>query len=402
MLPPIVNIFQGLLTFFTMEPLMAILRLILILLGILLLYLGYRNVLEPLIMVPMGLSMAVVNAAIMLMAAQKYGTLFLDPFAGSVTEVVDALQIYFLQPIYTLTFTNGLIACLVFAGIGVLTDLDFFIVRPGLSMLLAIAAELGTIATLPIAYFLGFSLRESASIAIVGGADGPMVLFTTLMLARNLFVPITIVAYVYLSITYAVYPYLMKALIPRHMRGTFMDPHEIPSVSSREKFAFSVVACILLSLLFPVAAPLFVSFFLGVIVKEAKITRYQKFFDEVLLTGSTLFLGFVLGALLSVNVILDMRIFLILILGMVALLLSGLGGLAAGVAAYYLSHKKINPLIGIAAVSCVPTTAKVAQKVAQEANPETIILPFAMGPNVAGVITTAIICAIYVTLLPLL
>jgi len=401
-LPPIVNIFQGLLTFFTMEPMMAIIRLILIFLGILLLYLGYRNVLEPLIMVPMGLSMAVVNAAIMLMAAQKYGTLFLDPFAGSVTEVVDALQIYFLQPIYTLTFTNGLIACLVFAGIGVLTDLDFFIVRPGLSMLLAIAAELGTIATLPIAYFLGFSLRESASIAIVGGADGPMVLFTTLMLARNLFVPITIVAYVYLSITYAVYPYLMKALIPRHMRGTFMDPHEIPRVSSREKFAFSVVACILLSLLFPVAAPLFVSFFLGVIVKEAKITRYQKFFDEVLLTGSTLFLGFVLGALLSVNIILDMRIFLILILGMVALLLSGLGGLAAGVAAYYLSHKKINPLIGIAAVSCVPTTAKVAQKVAQEANPETIILPFAMGPNVAGVITTAIICAIYVTLLPLL
>jgi len=401
-LPPIVNIFQGLLTFFTMEPMMAIIRLILIFLGILLLYLGYRNVLEPLIMVPMGLSMAVVNAAIMLMAAQKYGTLFLDPFAGSVTEVVDALQIYFLQPIYTLTFTNGLIACLVFAGIGVLTDLDFFIVRPGLSMLLAIAAELGTIATLPIAYFLGFSLRESASIAIVGGADGPMVLFTTLMLARHLFVPITIVAYVYLSITYAVYPYLMKALIPRHMRGTFMDPHEIPNVSSREKFAFSVVACILLSLLFPVAAPLFVSFFLGVIVKEAKIPRYQKFFDEVLLTGSTLFLGFVLGALLSVNIILDMRIFLILILGMVALLLSGLGGLAAGVAAYYLSHKKINPLIGIAAVSCVPTTAKVAQKVAQEANPETIILPFAMGPNVAGVITTAIICAIYVTLLPLL
>ena len=135
-------------------------------------------------------------------------------------------------------------------------------------------------------------------------------------------------------------------------------------------------------------------------VKEANLPRYRKFLDEVVLTGSSFILGFVLGALLSFHVVTDPRIVLIMILGMIALLLSGIGGIIGGLIAYRGSSKgKINPLIGIAAVSCVPTTAKVAQKCALIYNKQAIILPFAMGPNVAGVITTAIIAGIYVGLL---
>jgi len=179
-----------------------------------------------------------------------------------------------------------------------------------------------------------------------------------------------------------------------------MDPMEIREVSSSEKFTFSIVAGVILCLVFPVAAPLFSCFFFGVAVKESNIARFREFLD-MLLSGSTLFLGFTLGALLSVTVVMDPRVFLILILGMVALLLSGIGGLVAGLIAYKVSGGKINPLIGIAAVSCVPTTAKVAQHCAMEVDETIMILPHAMGPCVAGVITTAILCGIYVTLVPL-
>jgi len=293
-----------------------------------------------------------------------------------------------------------ILACLVFMGIGAITDLDYLIAKPLMSMVIAVAAELGTILTLPIGVAAGLTPNEAASIALVGGADGPMVLYGSLMMAKDLFVPITIVAYLYLSVCYVGYPYLIKLLIPKRLRGIEMDPAAIPEVSAGKKFAFSIVALAVLSLLFPVAAPLFASFFVGVAVKEAGVTRYVEFLSGPLLYGSTLFLGFVLGALLSAEVIMDSKVLLLLGLGMLALLLSGIGGLIGGLIFYKLSKKKVNPLIGIAGVSCVPTTAKVAQKCAAEANVFAMILPYAMGPCVAGVITTAIITGIYVSGVP--
>jgi sodium ion-translocating decarboxylase beta subunit len=383
-----------------MEPGHAIIRILLIFIGIFLVYMGYKDKLDPLLMLPIGFTMACVNAGILIMGEGQLTTLFVDPMVSDPIKLINALQINFLQPFYNFTFANGMIACLVFMGIGVITDLDFFMARPFLSLFLAFAAELGTLLTLPLAVAMGFSLKEAASIAIVGGADGPMVLFTSLMLAKHLFVPIAVMAYVYLGVCYAVYPYLIKLLIPRRLRAIPMDPMEIRDVPPSEKFTFSIVAGVILCLVFPVAAPLFACFFFGVAVKEANIPRFREFLD-MLLSGSTLFLGFTLGALLSVNVVMDPRVFLILILGMVALLLSGIGGLVAGLIAYKVSGGKINPLIGIAAVSCVPTTAKVAQHCAMEVDETIMILPQAMGPCVAGVITTAILCGIYVTLVPL-
>ena len=395
------DIFQGLTAFFKVSPEIAITRIFLIFLGCLLVYLGYKGKLEPILMIPMGLGMTFVNAGILIMPGGKIGNLFTNPLVEQPSDVVDALQIYFLQPVYTLTFTNGLIACLIFLGIGALTDLDFFIARPMLSILLAIPAELGTLLVFPIAVALGFDFKEAASIAIIGGADGPMVLFTSIMLAKHLFVVITLVAYLYLSIIYAIYPYMAKILIPKDMRAIPMKSSEIPRVSPREKFAFAVVVGTILCLLFPVAAPLFACFFFGVAIKEANIPRYREFAD-ILLSGSTMFLGFVLGVLLSAEIVLDPRVFLIIILGLLALIFSGLGGILGGVIACKLSKGRVNPLLGLAGVSCVPTTAKIAQKCAKEVNPEAMILPYAMGPCVAGVITTAILCAFYITVTSIL
>jgi carboxybiotin decarboxylase len=397
------NIFPGILSFFQMPTEMAIARVFLIGLGFLILYLGCKDILEPLIMVPMGVGICLVNAGILMMpdladpAKQKLGTMFLDSMVNTPTEHINALQVYFLQPIYALTFSNGLIACMVFLGIGAITELDFFIGNPKLSLMLAIPAELGTFLTFPIAIAMGFTPKESAAIAVIGGADGPMVLFASLQLAKNLFVPISIISYIYLSIVYSGYPYLIKALVPKKLRGIPMKEMKIIKVSSGEKISFSIVTGTVLSLLFPVAAPLFVSFFLGVIIKESNVTRYVRFADEVILTGATLFLGFLLGCLLSADIVVNPQMFKLIILGFVALFLSGIGGLFGGYLACWLSKGKINPLIGIAGVSCVPSTAKVAHKCANEVNEEAFILPYAMGPNIAGVITTAILTAIYVT-----
>ena len=396
----LLDFFPGIDTFLSMDPTHALIRLFLILLGFLFIYLSYKDILDPIIILPMGIGLCMVNAGIMWMPGLVEGTtkmssMFLDPMVQTAEEHIHAIQIYFLQPVYALTFSNGLIACLVFLGIGAITDLDFLIANPALSMLLAVAAELGSILTFPIAVGMGFNYHEAASVAVVGGADGPMVLFTSLYLAKNLFVPITIVAYLYLSLVYAGYPFMIKLLIPKHMRAVEMDPLKIAKVPRGEKLAFCVLAGTVLCLLFPVAAPLFVCFFLGVAVKEGNVPRLIKVSDEVILNGSTLFLGFTLGCLLSVDVVVDPKMFKLIILGFIALFLSGLGGLMGGVIAYKISGGKINPLIGIAAVSCVPTTAKVAHKCAYEVNKKCFILPYAMGPNVAGVITTAIIAACY-------
>ncbi len=396
-----ISIFPGIESFFHMSPEMAIARILLILLGLFLCYLGCKKILDPLLMIPMGTGIAMVNAGILIMPnTGELGTMFLNAMVETPQQHIDAFQIYFLQPIYALTFSNGLIACIVFIGIGSITELDFFIANPKMSLLLAIPAELGSILTFPIALSMGFSPSESASISIIGGADGPMVLFASLQLAKHLFVPITIVAYIYLSIIYAGYPFLIKLTIPKKLRGITMEEFSVSKVSSGEKIAFSIITGTVLCMLFPVASPLFVSFFLGVILRESKISRYISVADDVFLSGATLFLGFTLGCLLSADIVVDPKMFKLIILGFIALFLSGIGGIIGGYIAYMVSGGKINPVLGVAGVSCIPTTAKVAHKSAHEANPNAFIMPFAMGPSIAGVITSAIIAACYITMVP--
>jgi sodium ion-translocating decarboxylase beta subunit len=395
----ILELFQGIYTLFHAETAIVIARLVLILVGAAFIYLGYKGIFEALIMIPMGIAMIAVNAGTMFLDAQTMGNLFVDPLITDNNTLMKFLQINFMQIIFNFTFSNGLIPCLIFMGIGAITDIDFMMAKPMLSLMLAVAAEFGTVFTLPIAMAWGMTPQQAASISIVGGADGPMVLFTSLKLAPELLVPIAVVAYMYLALCYVGYPYIIKWLVPKRIQGTPMDISTIPLVSKTEKISFTIVATIVLCLLFPVAAPLFASFFVGVVIKEANVKGHLDFLANPLLYGSTFFLGFVLGALLTADTMLSGQVWKLLVLGCISLLLSGLGGLAGGMIAYKASKGKINPLIGIAAVSCVPSTAKVAQKCAFQANRKAMILPFAMGPNVAGVITTAIVAGLFITTL---
>lgn len=393
------SLFQGIATLFTGDPLIAFARLALVALGITFVFLGAKGTLEPLLMIPMGVGMASVNASVLFLSAHTTGTIFIDPMITDPVQLLNVLQIDFLQPIYTYTFSNGLIACFVFIGIGSLCEIGYVLASPFSSMFIAICAELGTVATFPIAVAMGLTPREAASIAMVGGADGPMVLYTSLMLAKHLFVPISIVAYLYLSLTYGLYPYLVRLLIPKRLRGIKMDLKNIPQVTQKEKIAFSIITCTVLCFLFPVAGPLFMSFFLGVIIREADVRHYREFIDGTLLYGSTFFLGLVLGVLCEASTILNPKVLILLILGVVALLLSGIGGIIGGYIMYFIRKGEFNPLIGIAGVSCVPTTAKVAQKEAFAVNFKARILPYAIGANICGVITSAILAGIYVTFL---
>ena len=306
----ILDIFQGVKTMgmsFSHEPKMAIARIGLILLGMLLIYLGKKGILEPLLMIPMGLGMATVNAAVMMFDPLGLhggmGTLFLEPQAGSAlsstvqaagdvtalaanaaasSDIMYILGIDWLQPIYTFTFANGLIACLVFMGIGTLLDVGFILRRPFLSMMIALFAELGTIVTFPIAQAFGFTPQEAAAISVVGGADGPMVLFTSLRLAPHLFVPIAVVAYLYLGLAYGGYPYLVRLLVPKKLLKTETAPAKKErEISSGEKLLFAVVVCVVLSFLLPVAAPLIFSLFFGVVIRESGVKVFYDLLSDL-------------------------------------------------------------------------------------------------------------------------
>ncbi len=398
------QLFPGISTFFQMEPVIAIARLFLIALGFFLAYMGFKGTLEPLIMVPMGIGMIAVNCGMLFLADGSIGNIIIAPLVSDAVELVDIMQVNFLQPIYNLTFSNGLIACLVFMGIGARSEISFLLAKPWSSMTIALFAELGTFVTL-ILGVLAFNLspEQAASIATIGGADGPMVLFTSLMLAPEYFVPISIIAYLYLSLTYGGYPYIIKLMVPKKYRGIDMYV-DMPEVSQKSKFIFIVLVCLILCLLLPVAAPLILSFFIGMAVKEAGISRYTELLENGISYFATFFLGLLLGVLCEASTILDPTVIVLLILGIVALAISAVGGLAGGWIMYLIHKKKgedFNPVLGVAGVSCMPSTAKLAQHAAQDENPFAMILPVAMGCNICGVITSAIIAGIFVATISL-
>ena len=393
----LMTLFPGIGTFFFQDPVVAIARLFLIAFGFFLAYMGFTQKLEPLIMIPMGIGMLCVNAGVLFLNDGSIGTMLLDPLVSDPDELMNILQINCFQPIYNFMFSNGLIACLVFMGIGARSEISFLLARPWTSITIALFAEAGTFVALAVG-ILGFSLEpgQAAAIATIGGADGPMVLFTSLLLAPELFVPISIIAYLYLSLTYGGYPYLIRLLVPKKYRGIDVEVYP-PEVPQKSKFIFSVVVCGVLCLILPMAAPLILSFFIGVAVKEAEILPFQKLLEDGITYFSTFFLGLTLGVLCEASTILNLAVIKILVLGVIALAVSGIGGLLGGWLFYWINQKNFNPVIGIAGVSCVPTTAKLAQHAATEENPFAIILPVAMGANICGVITSAIAAGVFVS-----
>ncbi|MEN6326774.1 MAG: sodium ion-translocating decarboxylase subunit beta [Syntrophomonas sp.] len=396
------TLFQGIGTLMVQEPKIAIGRIVLVLLGMVLVYMGAKKYLEPLVMIPMGFGMAAVNAGMLFLEAHKVGNLLIDPLITETSALMTILQIDAFQPIYTFAFSNNLIACIVFMGIGVITDISYLLAYPFTSMLIAMFAELGTVLTYPIAIAMGLKPGAAAAISVVGGADGPLVLFSSLMLAPELFVPITVIAYLYLSLCYGGYPYLIRLLVPKELRGQKVKTTSRPKVTAQEKLIFSIVTCTVLCFLLPAAAPLLLSFFLGVAIREAGEEHYVKLIESTFLYAATFFLGLTLGILCDAYTILNPTILPLLILGVIALGLSGVGGIIGGYVVYFINRKNFNPAIGIAGVSCVPSTAKIAQHEVAAAKKSTIIIQYAMGACVCGVLTSAIITGLYITIIPLL
>lgn len=392
----IMSLFPGIASLFVQDPLIAGARVVLIICGFFLAYYGYKRTLEPLIMVPMGLGMICVNCGVLFLDGGRLGTLFLDPLVTNPNELINIMQVNFLQPIYNLAFSNSLVACLVFMGVGAMSEIGFILANPWTSILIAIFAECGTFATLILGVYIGLTPPEAAAVATIGGADGPMVLFTSLMLAPELFVPISVIAYLYLSLTYAGYPALVKLIVPKKYRGNDII-FDAPEVSKRSKFIFVIVSCGMLCIILPVAAPLIMSFFLGLAIKEAEIVPYQDLLENGLLYCSTLLLGLLLGTLCEASTLLNPKVAKLVVLGVAALTVSGVGGLLGGWVVYLLKKGDFNPVVGISGVSCVPTTAKIAQHVAEDADPFAVILPVAMGANIAGVIVSAIAAGVFVS-----
>lgn len=398
----LLNVFQGIGTLFVQDTTIVIGRLVLTLVGIALVYLGAKGTLEPLVMIPMGFGMVAANAGMLFLDANQIGSLIVNPLVSETGSLVNILQINFLQPIYNFAFSNNLIACIVFMGVGILCDVGYVMAYPFTSMLIALCAELGTILTFPIAIAFGLPAAQAAAAAIVGTADGPMVLFSAMILAPEIFVPITVIAYLYLSLCYVGYPYLVRLLIPKDIRGVKIKTTVKHNITPKEKLIFAIVVCAVLCYLLPMAAPLLLSFFLGVAIRESGITAYINMIESTFLYAATFFLGLMLGVLCDANTILNPEVLPLLILGMIALGVSGIGGIIGGYLVYFINHRNFNPTIGIAGISCVPSTAKIAQHEVSMVNRKSIIIQFAMGACVCGVITSAILTGLYVSVIPML
>jgi sodium ion-translocating decarboxylase beta subunit len=361
-------------------------HIVMILIGLFFIYLAVAKEFEPMLLIPIGFGILIGNIPFNMEAGLKVG----------IYEEGSVLNILYQG------VTSGWYPPLIFLGIGAMTDFSALISNPKL-MLIGAAAQFGIFGAYMIALAMGFDPMQAGAIGIIGGADGPMVLFTSLALAKHLFVPITVVAYLYLGLTYGGYPYLVKLLVPKRFRAIKMVTKKAPkNYDAKVKLAFSAVLCAVLCFLFPVASPLFFSLFLGVAVRESGMKHIYDFVSGPLLYGSTFMLGVLLGVLCDAHLLLDPKILKLLVLGIVALLLSGIGGIIGGYIMYIVKRGNYNPVVGIAAVSCVPTTAKVAQKIVSKDNPDSFVLGDALGANISGVITSAIITGIYITIIPYL
>ena len=290
----------------------------------------------------------------------------------------------------------GIYPCLIFMGVGAMTDFGPLIANPK-SLLLGAAAQLGIFLTYVGCRLLGFTGAEAGSVGIIGGADGPTAIFVTAMLAPALLGPIAVSAYSYMALVPVIQPPIMKALTTKEERQIVMKP--LREVSKKEKIIFPIVVTIFVALLVPSAAPLIACLMFGNLAKECGVTdRLSKTMQNELMNIVTIFLGVSVGATATGATFLSPKTLMILGMGIVAFGFGTAGGVLLAKFMNLFLKEKINPLIGSAGVSAVPMAARVSQKVGQEANPGNFLLMHAMGPNVAGVIGSAIAAGVLISL----
>ncbi len=290
----------------------------------------------------------------------------------------------------------GIYPCLIFMGVGATTDFGPLLANPK-TLLLGAAAQLGIFFTFVGASLLGFTPTESGAIGIIGGADGPTAIWLTSKLAPHLLGPIAVAAYSYMALVPVIQPPIMKALTTKKERQIVME--QLKPVSRTQKIIFPIVVTILVSLLLPSATSLVGCLMLGNLMKECGVVeRLNKTAQNELMNIVTIFLGITVGATATANTFLSWQTIKIIVLGVVAFSVGTCGGLLLAKLMNKLSGGKINPLIGSAGVSAVPMAARVSQKVGQQENPGNFLLMHAMGPNVAGVIGSAIAAVVLLSM----
>lgn len=291
----------------------------------------------------------------------------------------------------------GIYPCIIFIGVGAMTDFGPLIANPK-SMLLGAAAQLGIFVTYIAANLMGFTPQQAGSIGIIGGADGPTAIYTTMILAAELLGPIAVAAYSYMALIGVIQPPIMKALTTKKERSIVMK--QLRPVSRTEKIIFPIVVTVFVTLLVPSAGPLIGSLMLGNLLKECGVCeRLSKTVQNELMNIVIVFLGVSVGATATASTFIRWETIKIILMGIVAFAMGTAGGLLLAKFMNLFLKEKINPLIGSAGVSAVPMAARVSQKVGQEANPGNFLLMHAMGPNVAGVIGSAIAAGVLISLL---
>lgn len=349
---------------------------VMILVSFVLIYLAIAKKFEPLLLLPIAFGMLLANLPMTDLLAKPLG----DQPGGLLYYLYQGIEL-------------GIYPSLIFLGIGAMTDFGPLIARPS-SLLLGAAAQLGIYIAFLGARALGFLPEEAASIGIIGGADGPTAIWLTTKLAKDLLPAIAIAAYSYMALIPMIQPPIMRLLTTKKERETKME--QLREVSKLEKIAFPVIVTVICVLLLPSVAPLIGMLMLGNLLRESGVTeRLSKTAQNELINIVTIFLGVTVGSKAVGEKFLQPRTLGIIGLGLVAFAFSTVGGVLLGKLMYWLSGGKINPLIGSAGVSAVPMAARVSQIEGQKANPGNYLLMHAMGPNVAGVIGSAVAAGVF-------
>ena len=360
---------------------------VMIALACFLLYLAIKKQFEPLLLLPIAFGMLLTN----LPGAEMFHPTLFDE--GQI-DWYDLYKTGGLLDFLYLGVKLGIYPCLIFVGVGAMTDFGPLIANPK-SFLLGAAAQLGIFATFLGAYALGFAPNECGSIGIIGGADGPTSIFITARLAPELLGPIAIAAYSYMALVPVIQPPIMRALTTDKERRIKMS--QLRQVSKTEKILFPIIIAVVISLLLPSAAPLVGCLMLGNLMKECGVVdRLSKTVQNELMNIVVIFLGISVGATATAGSFLNFKTLGILVLGILAFSCGTAGGilLAKLMNLFAKEGKKINPLIGSAGVSAVPMAARVSQTVGQEYDKSNFLLMHAMGPNVAGVVGSAVAAGI--------
>lgn len=364
-----------------------------IFIALLLAFLAIKKGFEPLLLLPISFGMLLTNlpgADMFHEALFAGGHVHWDLFGGA-GDITPGLIDYLY-----LGVKLGIYPCLIFLGVGAMTDFGPLIANPK-SLLLGAAAQLGIFVTYVGAKYLGFTPQEASSIGIIGGADGPTAIYVTTRLAPQLLGPIAVAAYSYMALVPVIQPPIMKLLTTKEERCIKMT--ELRKVSRTEKIIFPFIITIFVAFLVPSAAPLVGCLMLGNLMRECGVVeRLSKTVQNELMNIVTVFLGVSVGATATSTTFLSLATIKILCMGVVAFGLGTAGGVLLAKFMNLFTKNKINPLIGSAGVSAVPMAARVSQVVGQKEDPSNFLLMHAMGPNVAGVIGSAIAAGVLLAL----